>query len=1342
MSLASHAVSYLRDMFVNVLRKNRHINAEQFAYHSPMGAPAEAAPFVGLETMEPRLLLSAYTVTNALDSGAGSLRDAIGLANANAGADTIDFDGTYFNQARTITFGSGAADMEVTDALTITGPGESLLTIDANSEDRIFSITADDVTISDMTLVNGDADVGGAINIVSGADDVAIEDLTITDSVASVSGGGLFIGGTGATVTDTTISGAASTGSGMGAGGGGIYVGQNATATVEGSTISGSAYNEGGGIAIAGGATLDIYSSTITNSYAAFGGGIQAGYNSTLNVYGHRPQDDPAVTTISNNHAWFGGGVAAVGETMLEDVNFTGNNAYAGAALAVNNGPVVSRYNYFAGNRLEEYVTDSTDVGGRVPPAPVIAGFSEMGGIIVVDWNSSATFDLINSVGVGNQVETDGAFLSVMQGTVNVVNSTITETYVEGTTGAGVWIGTSTANPTVEINNSIVARNKVSDGYNSFVLNDIDGEDGTNGLLDVADYNLIDVLSTTITDDGDEANIFGTSPMFEVMPFSYQDGWGDDLSTSGTDESSNDDYGDLRLSVASPAREEGADALAVDENGVALATDMDHNDRIFSTTTVDVGAYEVQYLGGHLGLPGRPMGDPIEVTSAGDVWDPDDGFLTLREAIDKAREERGAAGAVITFADSLFAGANPTITLDTDLPFPELVVSDNIWIEGPTTAGDVMTIDASDTSRIFAVVGENVTIRDLTLKNGRATQGGSIAIISDLANIENVTILDSHAGILGNNTAEGGGIYVDLIPFQVATISQVTIDGGATIGNPNALYGGGIYLTNGGEAKLTDVTIKQTGATWGGGIYTTLASILTIGDAGDPDIVGVDIDGCLGVFGGGLYTQGPTTITNSTFQHNQAWIAGAIWTEIEGSGKLTVSWSEITKNNAYNFSAFYIVEGEMVLEYSYMTGNRLEDGGGVFIPPVGSLQATEEDLGQDGQYVLIPLEQPFGGGMSDNNWDGKLQILNSVITGNQGEVNGSAIGIPTGTLIMRNSTLAHNRTDGTEGGGLWVGYPNYNPTVELYNNILWGNEVQDEANPGTYLQNDIHGGGGTGEDVDKAYNNLIGVMDNNIDAGGDNLIGTSYDPKFVETPDDGGDGWGDDLSTALPTDEGANDNYEDLRLQETSPAIDAGDRYQAKDADDVLLGPDAVDLDGPELTDESDRFVDIPGVGTRGQYAIDMGAYEFYAYYPNGDFNDDGRVDDLDIDLLADAIRNGLDGPADLALFDLSNEAGTAEDGVIDVKDLDYLVRKLVEVYVGGWYLGTQYGDANLDGLVNTTDLTILAANYGGGDPNDPQTWRTWSQGNFNRNLDMEINNTDLTILATYTNFDRSQGQA
>ena len=51
---------------------------------------AAAAPPV-LESLEGRTLFSTYAVTNALDAGAGSLRQAMLDANKHAGLDEIQF---------------------------------------------------------------------------------------------------------------------------------------------------------------------------------------------------------------------------------------------------------------------------------------------------------------------------------------------------------------------------------------------------------------------------------------------------------------------------------------------------------------------------------------------------------------------------------------------------------------------------------------------------------------------------------------------------------------------------------------------------------------------------------------------------------------------------------------------------------------------------------------------------------------------------------------------------------------------------------------------------------------------------------------------------------------------------------------------------------------------------------------------------------------------------------------------------------------------------------------------------------------------------------------------------
>src|SRR5262245_60884302 len=71
---------------------------------------------------------STFHVTTLADGGAGSLRAAIGQANAQAGADVIDFQPGL---SGTIALTSGQLD--VTDDLAINGPGADKLTVSGSN---------------------------------------------------------------------------------------------------------------------------------------------------------------------------------------------------------------------------------------------------------------------------------------------------------------------------------------------------------------------------------------------------------------------------------------------------------------------------------------------------------------------------------------------------------------------------------------------------------------------------------------------------------------------------------------------------------------------------------------------------------------------------------------------------------------------------------------------------------------------------------------------------------------------------------------------------------------------------------------------------------------------------------------------------------------------------------------------------------------------------------------------------------------------------------------------------------------------------------------------------------
>lgn len=106
-----------------------------------------------------------------------------------------------------------------------------------------------------------------------------------------------------------------------------------------------------------------------------------------------------------------------------------------------------------------------------------------------------------------------------------------------------------------------------------------------------------------------------------------------------------------------------------------------------------------------------------------------------------------------------------------------------------------------------------------------------------------------------------------------------------------------------------------------------------------------------------------------------------------------------------------------------------------------------------------------------------------------------------------------------------------------------------------------------------------------------------------------------------------------------------------------------------------------------------------------GDFNDDTLVDGDDIFLLCEALRNGTDDSA----FDL-NLDGTVSDADRDVLILDVL--------------GSTYGDANLDGVFDSSDFVFV---FQQGEYEDDLVGNSsWNAGDWN--CDGEFTTQDLVV--------------
>lgn len=236
------------------------------------------------------------TVNSSADSNpsgpACTLREAILAANtdsavagcpAGSGADTI-----YFAFTGTIVLSDTLGALTITDTLTISGTGTSLLTISGNNATRVISVTSGiTVNIFNLTIANGccvpdggGINNSGTLNIanskfsgnVAGTGG-AIQNngtLSIMNSSFFTNSAGTFGGAinniglvnlTNSTVaTNTTISG------GAGIANGGTLIISNTTFYANTAQVS------GGGIYDVG--FLDITNGTLSSNSAASGGGI------------------------------------------------------------------------------------------------------------------------------------------------------------------------------------------------------------------------------------------------------------------------------------------------------------------------------------------------------------------------------------------------------------------------------------------------------------------------------------------------------------------------------------------------------------------------------------------------------------------------------------------------------------------------------------------------------------------------------------------------------------------------------------------------------------------------------------------------------------------------------------------------------------------------------------------------------------------------------------------------------------------------------------------------------------------------------------------------------------
>lgn len=246
-------------------------------------------------------------------AGDTSLRAAIMEANALGGTNKVILPANTYTLSITSMNEDASAngDLDIDGNLTIEGASAATTSIDGGALDRVIQIISGTVTISEVTITNGDTSGNGGG--ISNAGNLTLNDVEITDS-AGLLGGGFYNAGTGTADLDrVTISGStADTG-------GGVY-NDAGTLTITNATITANTGSStGAGLYIKG--HVDIINSTIAHNLVSDGLKVKSGGNSAT-----------LINTILANNA--GGNFSGPGLTIAGDsIDTDGSTGLTATAL-------------------------------------------------------------------------------------------------------------------------------------------------------------------------------------------------------------------------------------------------------------------------------------------------------------------------------------------------------------------------------------------------------------------------------------------------------------------------------------------------------------------------------------------------------------------------------------------------------------------------------------------------------------------------------------------------------------------------------------------------------------------------------------------------------------------------------------------------------------------------------------------------------------------------------------------------------------------------------------------------------------------------------------------------
>ena len=962
-----------------------------------------------LEALDIRALPSTFSVFNLSDDGAGSLRAAIAAAEANPGADMIDFASGVEG---TIPLTTG--ELNIHGDLTIAGPGADRLTISGSDTSRVFNVvggpdesTRITVSIADLTISHGRAGLGGGVQNQLFSD-LTLSRVTLLEN-QSIDSLNTFIGG-GAVANSgnwarLTVDHSLLSNNTSASYGGAIYNNLGTTTLADSTLRDNSAVLNGGAIAnlsfVSGEVpdedvdpgSLTVTRCTLLGNSAEVGGGIM-NYGGTVLL---------SFSTLSGNSAAFGGGGICdlSGTETISDSTLSGNSALSfgggiynlSGTLTLSNttlsgntahflGGGIYSYDGFSGNDATLNLSHCTLSGNSAGAGGGLATQSEGTATLTdctVSGNSAAGEELGFFSGAGGGIFNDGH-------AVTLFNTTLSDNSATGS-GAGIynWGRLTVAGSTLSDNSAGISGGGIYNLgtvtlNNSILSGNSTAENGNGGA--VFNVGTLTVISSVLS---------GNS-----VGFGQGGGQGGAIFNLGN--------GTLTLtsSILSGNSAVFGGGILNYSGTVTLADSTLSGNRagqgggIYSISTGPIATTT---------LTNCTLSDNLADNDGGGIFNLE-GTLTLANSLVSSNSAGFRGGGIY----SNVGGVNTfgTVTLS------------NCTLSGNSAGTDGAGIYNSSTVPLM--------LSDCTLSgNSAGLSGGGICSVTP----PNGTVTLTNCTLSDNSALFGGGIYL--------AGGTATLTGSTLLGNSADLNGGGIC--NLGTLTLSNCVLSGNSAHTGGGIFTSggtlmvTSSTISGNSAGDgAGIAGFGgtvmlIDSILatnaaGHDAGGIYIGGGTvTLSTSSLSGNSAIFGGGIW---NASG-LTLIGSTLSDNSASVWGGGIYNSARVTVANSTLSGNSAEsEGGGIY--NFGSVTVINSTLSRNSAGFR-------GGGIS-----GAATLIDSTLSANSSLKDGGGIWSFEGPVTLTGCTVSGNSAL-REGGGIWNGYGSVTLNNTIVANSLAGGQI-------------------------------------------------------------------------------------------------------------------------------------------------------------------------------------------------------------------------------------------------------------------------------------------------------------